>query len=91
MRTAISVTDKAHNRHDIILVWLVRDASQWAYLAAVPSVWAADTLASSVKAGNKLWAPNGVDALSLRIHGRQAINDKFKELFLTANEIKENA
>jgi hypothetical protein len=87
MKTAMNVTQRVNRRHDILLIWLVRDASQWAYLASIPKVWAAETLASSIKAGNKIW-PAGVDGLSLKIHGRKAIEAKFKELFLTQSEIQ---
>lgn len=86
MKTSISVLDGSHWNHDILLIWLERDSSQWAYLSAVPRVWAADTLADSIKAGRKLW-PSGVNGLSLRINGRKAIVEKFKDLFLTKTEI----
>jgi hypothetical protein len=88
MKTAFQVIERTHRRHDIILVWLNRDAAQWAYLAAVPRVWAEGTLSAAVKSGNKLWPQNGVSGLSLKTHGRDAITDKFKELFLTQEEIK---
>ena len=83
--TANMVADAIHRRHDMLLIWLSKDDHQWAYLMSTPQVWAADQLAGAIKKGNTLWH-KGVDGLSLKIHGRKAINQKFKDLFFTKDE-----
>lgn len=83
--TANMVADAIHQRHDMLLIWLTKDDHQWAYLMSTPKVWAREQLELAIKKGNTLW-PKGVEGLSLKIHGRQAINAKFKDLFFTKEE-----
>jgi hypothetical protein len=83
--TANMVADSIHRRHDMLLIWLTKDDHQWAYLMSTPQVWAEGQLAGAIKKGNSLW-PKGVEGLSLKIHGRKAINSKFKDLFFTKEE-----
>lgn len=73
--------------HDIHIVSLNRDESQWAYLAAWPRKWSAEFLASSIKKGNQLW-PNGVSAYSATSQARQ-FRSKIEELFYTQRELSE--
>ena len=87
MKTAINIIDSTYEHHDILLVWLVQDKSQWAYLSAVPKVWSADTLVDSIIAGKKRWV-SGVDGLSLKRHGRPALVSRFSELILTKSELE---
>jgi len=84
-KTANMVTSAIHRRHDMLLIWLTKDDHQWAYIMSTPQVWAKDQLAGAIKKGNTLW-PKGVEGLSLKMHGRQAINAKFKDLFFTKEE-----
>jgi len=85
LATANMVADAIHRRHDMLLIWLTKDDHQWAYIMSTPQVWAQDQLAGAIKKGNTLW-PKGVEGLSLKIHGREAISEKFKDLFLTKQE-----
>jgi hypothetical protein len=81
----VNLTLRARNRyHDIMIMALNKDDSQWAYLAAFPMKWAEDFQADSVKAGGRHW-PNGVSAFSVT---RQpvAFREKIQELFFTAKE-----
>ena len=74
--------------HDIHLLSLNRDDSQWAYLAAWPRVWSDDFLDASIRKGNQLWQPNGVSAFSIRKQERQ-FRSKLEELFYTQKELSE--
>lgn len=81
----INLSVCARNRyHDIMIMSLNRDESQWAYLAAFPIKWAENFQADSVKAGGRYW-PNGVSAFSIT---RQpvAFRQKIQELFYTGKE-----
>lgn len=73
--------------HDIHILSLNRDESQWAYLAAWPRKWSEDFLESSIKKGNQLW-PNGVSAFSYRNQQRD-FRLKVEELFYTQKELTE--
>ncbi len=73
--------------HDIHILSLNRDDSQWAYLAAWPRKWSDDFLQSSIRKGNQLW-PNGVSAFSARNQERQ-FRSKIEELFYTQKELSE--
>lgn len=70
--------------HDVIVLSLNRDDSQWAYLAAFPTRWARGFQDDSMKAGKRLW-PNGVSAFSATRQPTQ-FKDKIKELFYTTKE-----
>jgi len=81
----VNLTINARNRyHDIMVMSLNRDESQWAYLAAFPLKWAEEFQADSVRAGSKHW-PNGVSAFSITRQPK-AFQEKIQELFLTAKE-----
>lgn len=80
------LTDSLPGRHDAVLFWLKRDASQWAYLATVPKVWSADFQRGCVVAGNRWW-PNGVGSIGIR-DSREMFERKITELFLTKAEFK---
>jgi hypothetical protein len=84
-KTACMVADSIHRRHDLLLIWLTKDSHQWAYLMSVPLVWSAGMLKDAIRKGNDLW-PKGVEGLSLKCHGRKAMNRKFEDLFFTKEE-----
>lgn len=87
LNTAKMVADAVNyrHRHDLLLIWLTNDDHQWAYLMSTPKVWADDQLSGAIKKGNTIWE-KGVEGLSLRIHGRKAIDEKFHNLFYTKDE-----
>jgi len=87
-KTANMVADRMHYRHDLMLLWLLKDASQWAYLASFPQAWSGVTLQTFINKGNAMW-PNGVGGISLRQHGREALREKFDDLFLTVSELEQ--
>lgn len=70
--------------HDIHILALNKDDSQWAYLAAWPRKWSDDFITNSIKKGNQLW-PNGVSVFSAR-NQRLQFDDKIEELFYTQKE-----
>lgn len=81
----VNMAVKRRNRlHDVMLLTLNRDDSQWAYLAAFPLRWAKEFQADSVRVGQKLWT-NGVTAHSIT-HDRRQFESKMEELFYTAKE-----
>lgn len=71
--------------HDLGLITLNKDASQWAYMVIIPRKWSAEYLDSAIKAGGKLW-PAGVSTYSLRAIGDQAFMLRVIELFQTKEE-----
>lgn len=73
--------------HDIILVTLNKDSSQWAYLMIIPLAWSKDYIEVVKKIGDKNWT-GGVTAISMKHDCVQSLNDKFQELFLTTEEQK---
>ena len=75
--------------HDIILVTLNKDSSQWAYLMIIPLAWSKDYIEVVKKIGDKNWT-GGVTAISMKHDGLQPLNLKFNELFLTTEEQKNN-
>lgn len=70
--------------HDAIVVRLIKDASQWAYLTRLPKKWAASQSEALRKKGNEWW-PNGVEVVVLG-DSRVEFTDLLSRLFLTAEE-----
>lgn len=83
--TMIADTVERRRRHDLLLIWLSNDDHQWAYLMSTPKVWAETQLSGAIKKGNSIWE-KGVEGLSLRIHGRKKLTEKFHNLFFTKEE-----
>ena len=73
--------------HDLGLITLNKDASQWAYMVVIPHKWSAEYLALAAKAGDKLW-PAGVSTYSMRASGSVAFMHRVVELFQTTEENK---
>lgn len=71
--------------HDLILVSLVKDASQWAYLIRTPLAWSKNTLEGVKKAGDKMWK-HGVTAFSYR-SSQSLFRSELDRLFLTKEEL----
>lgn len=84
---AAMIVQSIKSFHDIILVTLNKDSSQWAYLMIIPLVWSRDYIEVVKKIGDKNWT-GGVTAISMKHHGIQSLWDKFRELFLTTEEQK---
>lgn len=83
----IILTEGEKRRHDILLISLNRDDSQWAYLASFPVKWAEKFKADAVKKGTALWK-NGVSAFSYE-HEKEQFNGKLDELFYTSKELND--
>jgi len=73
--------------HDLLLISLNNDSSQWAYLVVLPHKWSREYMQSVQKLGDKMWT-SGVTVLSMMHHGDRSLWDKYKELFLTTEEQK---
>lgn len=71
--------------HDLIMVEIVKDSSQWAYLLRLPSVWAQREMKRLKKKGDALFPENGVNVCSLKTDKEQFV-DIVKRLFLTKEE-----
>jgi hypothetical protein len=87
IKMADMIVQSIKSFHDIILVTLNKDSSQWAYLMIIPLVWSKDYIEVVKKIGDKNWT-GGVTAISMKHDGLQALNLKFEELFLTTQEQK---
>lgn len=70
--------------HDAILVELVGDASQWAYLLRVPEKWSSKT-AAKIEAAGKKFLDREISIASWR-SSRRAFDAMTKRLFLTKRE-----
>jgi len=73
--------------HDLGLITLNKDASQWAYMVIIPRKWSTQYLDLATKAGGKLW-PAGVSTYSMRAIGNEAFMLRVVELFQTTEENK---
>jgi hypothetical protein len=73
--------------HDLGLIALNNDSSQWAYLVVIPQKWSGSYLQSVEKIGNKMWT-GGVSTLSMMRDGDASLIKKFTSLFLTNEEQK---
>lgn len=72
--------------HDALLFRLVRDDSQWAYLASLPAVWSERFAELGTKAGDRFWK-KGVGVASYR-NSRVSFNSQLNRLFLTKSEVQ---
>jgi len=70
--------------HDAILIELVRDASQWAYLLRLPHVWTNDTITRLVKQGGN-YTNYELNIASIR-NSRDGFEAMQIRLFLTKSE-----
>lgn len=70
--------------HDLILVELVNDASQWAYMLRLPAVWAIDTMYRLTTQGSK-YTTYDLNMASFRINP-DAFKTMEDRLFLTKKE-----
>jgi hypothetical protein len=73
--------------HDLILITLNNDASQWAYMLVIPRKWSANYLEVAAKVGQKYWSP-GVSTYSLKDIKEDEFMLRVSHLFLTTAEIK---
>lgn len=87
IKMADMIVQSIKSFHDIILVTLNKDSSQWAYLMIIPLAWSKDYIEVVKKIGDKNWT-GGVTAISMKHDGLQPLNSKFEELFLTTEEQK---
>ena len=87
IQMAMMVLKSIGQWHDLGLITLNKDASQWAYMVIIPSKWSAEYLDLATKAGVKHW-PAGVSTYSLRSIGDQAFMLRVIELFQTNEENK---
>ena len=87
VKMAAMIVQSVNSFHDIILVTLNKDSSQWAYLMIIPLAWSKDYIEVVKKIGDKNWT-GGVTAISMKHDGYQSLWDKFRELFLTTEEQK---
>lgn len=87
IKMADMIVQSIKSHHDIILVTLNKDSSQWAYLMIIPLAWSKDYIEVVKKIGDKNWT-GGVTAISMKHDGLQPLNSKFEELFLTTEEQK---
>jgi len=71
--------------HDCILVWVIRDASQWAYLVRMPLVWSEKSMRLYKKTGDKVFQ-NGVGIASLRYSTPMAWKEAMEVLMYTKKE-----
>lgn len=78
------ITEVLPRHHDAVLFWLNRDASQWAYLLSIPSVWSMKFTSQAVAYTSKHWT-HGVSAVSYRSN-RKRFEDQITRLFLTKEE-----
>lgn len=79
------LTETVRGHHDVQLIWLNRDSSQWAYLACVPKKWSDATMQKSLIAGQKMWK-DGVQGLTIKRDGMAAFKAIIRQLFLTKEE-----
>jgi len=73
--------------HDLGLITLNKDSSQWAYLVVIPQKWSGSYLQSVEKIGNKMWT-GGVSTTSMMRDGDSSLIKQFSSLFLTTQEQK---
>jgi hypothetical protein len=73
--------------HDLGLITLNNDSSQWAYLVVIPQKWSGSYLQSVEKIGNKMWT-GGVSTTSMMRDGDSSLIKQFGSLFLTLQEQK---
>lgn len=73
--------------HDAILIEVVRDAAQWAYLTRLPAKWTEDVAESCVKRGGRHFV-HGVQVESLR-RSKDRFSRMRDRLFLTKKELKD--
>jgi hypothetical protein len=73
--------------HDLGLITLNNDSSQWAYLVVIPQKWSGSYLQSVEKIGNKMWT-GGVSTTSMMRDGDSSLIKQFSSLFLTTQEQK---
>ena len=85
----IAVIDELTNSvpafHDCILVRVLRDAAQWAYLIRLPLVWSQKSMRTFKKKGDEVF-PNGVEVFSLRHSTPEAWRDVLDVLLYTKKE-----
>lgn len=77
-----SIVSSIPSHHDAILISLINDSSQWAYLITVPKKWVNETIERINKIAAKYWAP-GVHITQYRKPG---FIDHCNKLFLTKGE-----
>ena len=71
--------------HDCILVWVKRDAAQWAYLIRTPRAWSEKSQALFLKKGNEMFTA-GVGVVSRRGSTAHEWDGEIARLMLTAKE-----
>lgn len=71
--------------HDALLVEVVNDASQWAYLTRLPEKWSRDVAAACKRYGDKHFTPHGVNVASYR-DDQNTFQEICNRLFLTKKE-----
>lgn len=87
MNVVMMAVNRMKPWHDVHIVSLNRDDSQWAYMAMWPKKWSDEFTNTSIKKGNELW-PKGVTVFSAKKQSAQFVS-KIEELFYTKNEISE--
>lgn len=78
--------NKFHTRHDLLLISVLRDSSQWAYLLKVPVKWSQEYMELGFKTGAENF-DHGVSVFSFREHRNQFMGE-LKRLSLTTNELE---
>jgi hypothetical protein len=71
--------------HDVQLIVLNNDNSQWAYLLTTPTKWQHETIYKLQKIGDKEWI-QGVSIYSRNLDGEKIFVNALKQLFLTKKE-----